>query len=254
MGDACPPSSTSWPGPPSLFGSAVPRPLAGMRGAWCLAALFALPDDRRSSSRSTAASHRPRSVRRLRPPREGWLIVGRRGGKSRIAALVAVYLALPSATTARSWLPARGASVMLIAADRRQARVLMRYIAGPARRACRCSARHDHAPHAGDHRPVQRHRHRDPHGQLPHHARATRSWPRSATRLPIWRDETAANPDTEILAALRPAMATVPGRAAARASARPYARRGALWQAYRRTTAKDDGRVSLVLAGRHRRP
>jgi hypothetical protein len=48
----------------------------------------------------------------------------------------------------------------------------------------------------------------------------------------FWRDETSANPDAEILAALRPGMSTVPG-ALLLAISSPYARRGALWEAYR---------------------
>jgi hypothetical protein len=42
-----------------------------------------------------------------------------------------------------------------------------------------------------------------------------------------------ANPDTEIIAALQPAMATIPGAMMLCASS-PYARRGALWDAFRR--------------------
>ncbi len=49
----------------------------------------------------------------------------------------------------------------------------------------------------------------------------------------FWRSEESANPDVEILGALRPAMATVPGAMLLCASS-PYARRGALWDAFRR--------------------
>jgi hypothetical protein len=58
--------------------------------------------------------------------------------------------------------------------------------------------------------------------------------------IAFWRsDEQFANPDTEVLNALRPAMATVPGAMLLCASS-PYARRGALWNAYRRHWGKDD--------------
>ena len=43
---------------------------------------------------------------------------------------------------------------------------------------------------------------------------------------------TAPTPDTEILNGLRPGMATVPGALLLCISS-PYARRGALWEAYR---------------------
>jgi hypothetical protein len=44
-------------------------------------------------------------------------------------------------------------------------------------------------------------------------------------------DETGANPDKEILAALKPAMSTIPGAMLLCASS-PHARKGALWDAY----------------------
>jgi hypothetical protein len=57
--------------------------------------------------------------------------------------------------------------------------------------------------------------------------------------IAFWRNEDSANPDQEILDAIRPAMATVPGAMLLCASS-PYARRGVLWDAYRRHYAKDD--------------
>jgi hypothetical protein len=57
--------------------------------------------------------------------------------------------------------------------------------------------------------------------------------------LAFWRsDEGSANPDSEIIAALRPAMATVPGSMLLCASS-PYARRGALWDAFRKHHGRD---------------
>jgi hypothetical protein len=50
--------------------------------------------------------------------------------------------------------------------------------------------------------------------------------------------EDAADPDTEILNALRPSMATVPGSILLAASS-PHARRGALWENYRKHFGKD---------------
>ena len=51
-------------------------------------------------------------------------------------------------------------------------------------------------------------------------------------------DEAGANPDVEILKALRPRMTTIPG-AMLIAISSPYARRGALWEAYRRHYGED---------------
>ena len=86
-----------------------------------LAALFALPmsdAEQEIFSRCTGRKHPPTTA-----AREGWMVVGRRGGKSRIAALLAVYLAC-----FRKYRLAAGERgvVMVIAADRRQARVVLR--------------------------------------------------------------------------------------------------------------------------------
>ena len=61
------------------------------------------------------------------PVRELWLLLGRRSGKSIIAALIAVW-----ATCCRSYALAPGevGVFMVIAADRKQARVIKRYICG----------------------------------------------------------------------------------------------------------------------------
>jgi hypothetical protein len=65
--------------------------------------------------------------------------------------------------------------------------------------------------------------------------RATRGYTVIAAlcdELAYWRSEDSTNPDVEILNAIRPAMATMPGSLLLCISS-PYARRGALWQAYR---------------------
>src|SRR5206468_6481951 len=54
----------------------------------------------------------------------------------------------------------------------------------------------------------------------------------------FWRVEDSANPDREIVAALRPAMATVAGALLVGISS-PYARRGVLWDAYRLHFGRD---------------
>jgi hypothetical protein len=61
--------------------------------------------------------------------------------------------------------------------------------------------------------------------------------------IAFWRqDETSANPDVEILRALRPGMASIPGSILMLASS-PYAKRGELYAAFRRHFGKDDARV-----------
>lgn len=54
----------------------------------------------------------------------------------------------------------------------------------------------------------------------------------------FWPTDDSANPDVEILGALRPAMATVP-RALLLVISSPYAGRGELWRAYSQHFGKD---------------
>jgi hypothetical protein len=202
-------------------------------GSWAswrafLAAVFGLPMSEEQASTFRACTGR-QGLPEV-PAREAWVVAGRRAGKSRVAALVAVYLAC-----FRDWAPHLAAgevgTVMLIAADRRQARVLMRYIAGildgvPMLRrlvvkktaeAIELTNKIAIEIHAAG-------------------FRGTRGYTlvgAVADELAFWRSEDSANPDTEIIAALRPAMATVPGALLLCISS-PHARRGALWDAYRR--------------------
>ena len=86
-----------------------------------LAALFGLPiEDEALYASCTGGRALPE-----RQAREGYLIVGRRGGKSFICALIGIFLA-----TFRTYhlAPGERGIVMLLAADRRQARVLFRYV------------------------------------------------------------------------------------------------------------------------------
>src|ERR1700704_833169 len=55
-------------------------------------------------------------------------------------------------------------------------------------------------------------------------------------------DESSANPDIEIMRAVRPGMASIPGSILLLASS-PYAKKGELYNAFRRHFGKDDGRV-----------
>jgi hypothetical protein len=60
-----------------------------------------------------------------------------------------------------------------------------------------------------------------------------------ADEIAFWRsDESGANPDKEIIGAIRPAMATIPG-AMLLCGSSSYARRGVLWDSYRRHYGKD---------------
>jgi hypothetical protein len=198
-----------------------------------LAALFGLPLTKPQLAlyqRHTGRRRPPRA-----PAREAWLPVGRRGGKSIIAALIAVFLAF-FRDYSKFLAPGERATVMVIAADRRQARVVFRYITGLI----------DHVPMLA--RMVEN-RTRDAidltnRVTIEVHTcsyRAIRGYTIAAAicdEIAFWRSEDAANPDVEVLNGLRPGMATIPG-ALLLAISSPYARRGALWEAHKKHYGKD---------------
>jgi Terminase large subunit, T4likevirus-type, N-terminal len=199
-----------------------------------LAALFALPleaAELRTYRRCTARRKRPKA-----PAREAWVIAGRRGGKSRIAALLAVFIA--AFRDHRAHLaPGETAVVMVIAADRRQARVVHRYarallhgvpmlrkmVTGETRETIELSNGAAIEIHTSNFRSVRG-----------YSAAAV-----IADECAFWpTDEAGANPDVETINALRPALATLPG-ALLLAISSPYSRRGALWEAFRRHHGQD---------------
>lgn len=202
-----------------------------------LAALFGLPLE--GEALATFQRHTGRTVAPTAPAREGWVVVGRRGGKSRIAALVAVFLAC--FRDYRSVLaPGEVGTVAIIAADRRQARVIFRYVTGfldavPMLRAM-VTARSKEAIELNNRVVIEIHT---------ASFRSTRGYTLIAViadEIAFWRSDESANPDTEILNGLRPGMATVPGALLLCISS-PYARRGALWEAFRKYFGHDDAPV-----------
>lgn len=154
--------------------------------------------------------------------REARLIVGCRGGKSFICSLVAVYLA-----TFRVYplTPGERGIVMPLAADRRQARVLFRYvkafIEGVAMLRQMVENVTADAIEFNNQITIEIHT---------ASFRSVRGYTVVAAlcdEVAFWRSEDSANPDTEILAALRPAMATrrrTPGRRRPKSAHAPRAR------------------------------
>ena len=177
----------------------------------------------------------------LQPHRELWLPVGRRGGKSNVAALLAVYEAVFN-NHKEKLAPGEVATVMVIACDRKQARTVMRYIRGlfsespmlqkliyrdreeSIELVNRCAIEVQTASHRG-----------------------TRGYTVACAILDevaFWLSD-GANPDKEIIDALRPSLSTLGGKLIALSS--PYARRGVLWDAYRRNYGMP-GRVLVAQA------
>ena len=101
------------------------------RGDWSawrafIAALFALPmSDEEVTIYRTCTSRAERNSSKFH---EAWLVCGRRGGKSFVMALVAVFLACFK-DYREHLAPGERATIFCIAADRKQARTIFRYIA-----------------------------------------------------------------------------------------------------------------------------
>lgn len=167
---------------------------------------------------------------------EAWLVCGRRGGKSRILALIAVFLA-----TFKDWTghlaPGERGTILILATDRRQARTIMRYVKGLLENVPMLAAKVEKIG-AEEIELAGRVNIEISAASF----RTVRGYTVIAAlcdEIAFWRSDDSANPDREILDALRPAMATVPGSMLLCASS-PYARRGALWEAFQRWHGKDD--------------
>jgi hypothetical protein len=205
-------------------------------GAWLtfLHALFALPmsDEQLAIYKRHSGRNSPPTT----PSHEAWLVIGRRGGKSFVLAVIAIFLAC-----FKDWrpflAPGEVGTVMIIAADRRQARVIMRYclglletvpmlkqqIEGMTRESISLKNRIVVEIHTAS-------------------FRTTRGYTIVAAlldELAYWpTDESAAAPDVEVINAIKPGMATIPEAMLLCASS-PHSRRGALWDAHRRHFAKE---------------
>ena len=202
-----------------------------------LSALFALDiPDRGLYERATGRKELPGE-----PFTEAWLCVGRRGGKSFVLALIATYLAC-----FRDWKQhirsgERG-TVMIIAADRYQARTIFWYV----------EALFDNTP-ALKRMVNPKERTKDRIGlknmvQIEirtSNYRTVRGYTIVAALLDeiaFWPTDASANPDYEIIRALTPGMATIPGAMLLAASS-PYARRGALYKAYKDHWGKENSNI-----------
>jgi hypothetical protein len=199
-----------------------------------LAALFALPmdADQLATFRECTGLDEPPKER----SNEAWLICGRRAGKSFTLALIAVFLA-----TFYNWKPylspGESGFIVIIAADRKQARTIFRYLKALiletpmlARMVKQENAESIELT-GGIVIEVATCNFRTVRGRTIIAA--------LADEAAYWPSEDSANPDYEVLDALRPGMATIPGAMLLVASS-PYSRRGAMWDAYDRFYGKPD--------------
>lgn len=212
------------------------------REAWhvFLAAAFGeqLDDDQKKIFESCTG----RTEEFLDAVREIWLICGRRAGKSEIVAFLAVYLAC-----FRTYKRSKGEKIigMVLAADREQAGVIMNYIS------------------------EMLHSHKRLEALIARRGTQFRETQKSITlttgitirvntsnyrrvrgytiafvlcdEIAFWESEDAANPDHEVLKALRPALGTTRGMLICLSS--PYWEKGELYKAHQRHYGKNDSKV-----------
>jgi hypothetical protein len=200
--------------------------------AWraLLKGLFALP-----MSESEAATFQQGTAREIlptSPARECWVVAGRRSGKSRIAGLLVTFLG-----AVRRWRVAPGERpmVLLLAPSRRQAGVVLSYTESmlaelPGTTVTRRTL---------DELELST-------GVVIRIESASFRTPRGfsivgvvADEIAFWRDESGAAPDVEILRAVRPPLASVPGSLLIAISS-PYSTRGSLHATYEKHFGRAD--------------
>jgi hypothetical protein len=222
---------------PNLFEPFFRGPSWGPWKAF-LAALFA-----ELGPEADLATYRALTGRTAWPARafhEAHLIVGRRGGKSRILALIATYLAC-FRSYAHLLAPGQRVRIAVLAKDREQAGEIFNYVLGLIEAApllapmiMRC-----------DNDSIDLNN-RVTIAVTTASFRAVRGYTLAAAlcdELAFWlSDDASANPDHEILRAVRPGLLNIPGSMLLVASS-PYAKKGELYNVYRRSYGKDDGDV-----------
>ena len=198
-------------------------------------------DERAIFSALTGREHEPRE-----PCEEFWAVIGRRGGKSRAMAVLAAFLAAfrdYKDVTAIGEKP----TVLVMAQNVRQAGILLSYIAGIFESvpllAAMVKNRTQEGIELSNNVTIE---------VGPANFRGIRGITCVAVicdEQAFWYDESSgsANPDSEILAALRPALATTGGPLICISS--PYSRRGELWLTFdRHFGAKGDPKILVARA------
>ena len=160
--------------------------------------------------------------------REGWFICSRRGGKSQFVALQAVRLAC---FKTYSLSPGETGVIMCIAPDKRQGQIIFRYIEGLLRNVPMLSGlivrRTQSEIQLATNISIE---------VKTSSFRSTRGFTACAVLIDeasFLPTDTSAEPDRELVRAVRPALATTGGLLLVAST--PYRRAGAVWETYRRS-------------------
>ncbi len=221
-----------------LFGAGLGDLATWRTWRTALKAAFGRPlveDEERDVFTAIAGARRPPQGR----VRELWAIIGRRGGKSRVAALIAAYIALFEPHHL-----ARGETgmVLVLAASRVQAQVVFQYVVGMLQASPLLAREIDSitateirlrngvviATHANGFRTV----------------RGRTLLACVMDEIAFWRDEASAVPDIETYRAVLPALATTHGMLIGIST--PYRRSGLLHTKHRHYYGMDDDQILVV--------
>lgn len=184
-----------------------------------------------------------REVAPTEPFREAYLIKPRRAGGTLFAAAVGLHAALQDYTGRLG--PGEVATVAMIASDRRQARQLMNYVKGLIADSALIAAEvitQTMESISFAHRV-----------QLEVHTtsfRSTRGYSYAAVvldELAFFRDDLSANPDVELVRAVRPGLANLGGRLLGLSS--PHSRRGHLYAMFREHFGKPSSTLVIQAGG-----
>jgi hypothetical protein len=206
-----------------------------------LKAAYALPmtDDEVDFFHSVADRDPPE-----RPVRELWCIVGRGGGKDSVASVIAAHTAALFSEGARLRPGERGL-VMCLATDRDQSKIVLNYtrsfftdipmlkdmVVRETAIGFELANKIDVAITTNSFRAV----------------RGRSILCAILDETAFWLDENSANPDEEVLTAIKPALARLPGSIVIGIST-PYRKKGLLWKKFRQHFGKD-GDVLVVRGG-----
>lgn len=174
--------------------------------------------------------------------KELWITAGRRSGKSRIASLISVYLAFFN-DWSEHLSPGEFGHVLLIAPDRRQARVCMNYVKSLINETPMLKQMVEkelaESIHLSNEIIIQ---------VSTASFRTSRGYTCVSAVLDevaFLRDESSLNPDVELLNSIRPSMSTVPNSVLVAISS-PYRKSGVLWTAFKRHFAREDDSVLVI--------
>ena len=182
--------------------------------------------------------------------RESYVIAGRRSGKSFVSAVIAVFLAC-----FKDWKPFLSPGergwIFIIAVDKAQAGIIKRYVSGVFQQV-KCLK----GMITKETQETIELRNGVSIGVKTASFRSVRGYTVLAAileELAFYRSEDSANPDKEILAAIRPALATIPESLLLGIST-PYSRSGVLWEQFRNYYGKSGGPLLFKAATRTMNP